>query len=99
MSEMAPQIIEIWYAPIDLSTLVDPEFIYWEVLVFQLKAIGLRKLVGSNPKSLSADEIIRTLNTKLWSLKSQGLRSPDKSKQLDTEGELAGPKLATNKLV
>ena len=96
---MARQIIEIWYTPIDLYTLVDPESIDWEVLAFQRKATDLHELVGRKPKSLFADEITHTLKTKLWYLKSQGLCSTSKSKKLDTEGELAGPKLATNKLV
>ena len=48
---------------------------------------------------MSADEIIRTLKTKFWSLKYQGLCSPSEGNKLYTEGELDGLKLAMNNLL
>ena len=64
-----------------------------------MKAAGLHNLVVSNPKALSADEIIRTLKTKLWSLKAQGLWSPSEVNKVDTNGNLDGLKLAMKNMV
>ena len=71
-------------APMDLSISVITSFIECKVNVFQLNYTGLHNLVGNNPKALSIDEIIRTLKTKLRSLKAHGLRSPSERKKLDT---------------
>ena len=59
----------------------------------------LHDLVDNNLKALSVHAIIRTLKTKLWSLKAQVIWSPYEGKKLDTEGELAGIKMAMNTLV
>ena len=64
-----------------------------------MKATFLHDLVGSNPKSLSAGEIIQTPKTKLCSLKAQGLLSPSEGDKLYTEGELVGLNLAMKRLV
>ena len=76
MSKMACQIRGTGSNPIDLLTLIYNSFIDYQVLDFHLKATWLYNLVDSRPKSLDADRIIRTLKTKLWSLKYQGLWSP-----------------------
>ena len=46
-------------------------------------------MVDSNPKALSANDIIQTLNNKFWSLNTQGLLSPSEGNKLDTEGHMA----------
>ena len=84
---------------IELSTLLDTDFINCEVLAFNLKAKGLNNVVDSNPKALSVDDIIWTLKTKLQSLKAQGMWGTDKIKKLDTEVEMAGLKMTINDLV
>ena len=98
IAEMSHWISGTGSAPIYLSTLVATAFIDCEVLDFQMKATGLHDMVDSNLKALSIYDIIRTLKTKLWSLKDQGMWSPSKGNKLDIEGELAGLKLAMNKL-
>ena len=99
MAKMACWINGTGSAPIDLSTLLATSFIDCEVLAFQMKAKGIHDLVYNNPKELSADEIIWTLKTKLWSLKSQGLWSRYKGKKLNTEGDLAGLNLAMDNIL
>ena len=47
-------------------------------------------MVDSNPKALSANDIIQTLNNKFWSLNTQGLLSPSEGSKLDTEGPMDG---------
>ena len=69
MEEMARRISGTGSTTINLSTLVNTALIDCEVLHFQLKSTELNDMVDSNPKALSADEIIRTLNNKFWSLK------------------------------
>ena len=96
---MACQIIGTGFVPIELYRLVTTNFIEFEVLDFQLKATGLHELVNSNPKYLSAEEIIWILKTKLQSLKAQRLWSPAESKKEDTEGDLDGLNLTMDKLV
>ena len=71
MAKMSRRISRTGSAPIDLSALVITAFIECKVLAFQLKAKCLHDLVESKPKSLSADEIIRNLKTKLQYLKYQ----------------------------
>ena len=93
MDEMARRISGTESAPIDLYTLVSTAFINWEVLDFHLKDTGLHGMVDSNPKSLFANEIIRTLKKKFRSFKAQGLWNPHESKKVDTEGDLDGLKL------
>lgn len=67
-------------------------------MVFQMKATGLHNLVVINPKDLSAENIIRILKTKLWSLKTQRLWIPDEDKKVDIEGDMNGLNLHMNKL-
>ena len=86
-------------APIYLSTLDATGFIDYEVLVFHIKATGLDDLIDSNPKALSANEIILNINTKFRYLKSQGMWGPSEEKQLHTEGDLDGLNMEMNKLV
>ena len=99
MSEMACRISRTRSAPTDLYTLVATAFIYCEVLDFQPKAKGLHGLVIRNPKALYADDIIQTFKPEFWSLKAQGIGSPPEGKKIDIEGELAGLKMAMNKMV
>ena len=86
-------------ALIELSTLFATEFISWGVLEFQINATCLHNLVDSNPKDLYEGDIIRTLKTKLRSLKAQGLCRPAEIKKAETDGDLAVLNLAMNKLV
>ena len=79
--------------------MVATDFTDCEVLSFQLNATSLNGLVDSNPKSLSADDILWTFKAKFWSLKVQVLHIPYESNKLDMEGELNGLKLAMNKMV
>ena len=72
MAEMVCWINGTVSAPINLYTLITTDFIDWKVLAFQMKNTGFRDLVYSNPKALSADDIIRTLKTKFRYLKLQG---------------------------
>ena len=99
MSKMDRRISGKGYNTIDLSTLVSIYFIDYDVLAFQLKSACLHDMVDINPKALSADEIIWTLKTKLWSLKVKVIWSPYEGNILDTEGDMADPKLYMNKLV
>ena len=64
-----------------------------------MKATCLNDLVDSNPKALSADEIIQTRKTKLWSLKAQVLWSPAESNRLDMESDISGLNTSMNKMV
>ena len=68
ISEMDRWISVTGSASIELSTLVSTALIDCDILDFQLKATGLRGLVYIKSKSLSVDEIIRNLRTKLLSL-------------------------------
>ena len=99
VAKTACQISGTSSAPIDLYTLVSTAFIDCEVLAFYMKATGLHDLVYSNHNALYADEIIRTLKTKFWSLMDQGMWSPSEGKKLDTGVDLVELKLAMNKLV
>ena len=81
MDEMACQISGTVSSPIKLYTLVDTNFIKYQVLAFCMKATCLHELVDSNPKYMSEYEIIRTLNTKYGTLKGQGLWSPYEGKK------------------
>ena len=98
MEEMACRISGTGSAPIELSTLVATEFIDFKSLDFHLKATGLHDLVDINLKALSADGIICTLKTKFRYHKAQGLCSSYEGKKLEMEYDLAGLKLAINKL-
>ena len=53
-----------------------------------MKDTCIHNLVNRNLQYLSADEIIRTLKNKFWSLEEQGLWSTTESKKLDTEGDM-----------
>ena len=86
-------------APIDLPTLIATDFIYYEVLAFQMKDTVLHDLDDSNPKFLYADDTIRTLKTKFRSIKAQGLCNSSESKKLCMEGCLARLKLSMNNQV
>ena len=99
LAKMTRHISGTESAAINISTQVANDFIDCEVLALQLKDACLHDLVDSNPKALSVYEIIRTLNTKLQSLKTQGLWIPSEGKKLDTEGEMAGLNLYMNNLV
>ena len=77
MAKMDRRISGIGSDPIYLSTLVATAFINCKVLALQLKDTGLHDLVDSNTKNLSVDNITRTLKTKFWYLKAQGLWIPD----------------------
>ena len=98
MAEMARRISGIGCAPIDLYKLVDTDFIDCKVLALQLKYAFPHDLFDSNFKALSIDDIIRTLNTKLWSLKDQGLWITSEVKKLDMEGCPTVIKLAIKNL-
>ena len=98
MAKMACRINRTESNPIDLYTLVATALIYWMFLALQMKNTCLHDLFDSNPKSMSIDDIIWTLKTKLRSLKAQWLWNPAESKKLDIEGELSVLKLAMNKL-
>ena len=84
MDEMAHWISGTGSAPIELSTLVTTAFIDYNVLAFQMNATGLQDLVDINIKSLSADEIIWSLNTKFWSVKAQRFYSTAERKKVYT---------------
>ena len=99
MDKMARRISRTGSATIDLSTLVATAFIDCEVVTFQLKATDLHYLVGSNPKSVYTYVITWTLKTKFQTLKAQGRWSSSDGRKLDTEGDMAGLKLAMHKLV
>ena len=58
MAKMSCRISGTVSAHINLYTLVFTAFIDCKVLTFQLKDIGLHELVDSNPKVMSADDII-----------------------------------------
>ena len=64
-----------------------------------MKSTGLYDLVKNKPKSLSSDDIIRTLKNKFRSLKAQGLWIISEIKKLDMEGDIYGIKMAMNNLV
>ena len=84
MAKMSRRISGTGSAPIEISTLVSTAFIDCEVLAFHIKNTWLYYLVGSNPKSLSTYEIIKTLKTKLWYIKAKGLCIPSEINKLDT---------------
>ena len=65
----------------------------------QMNSTGLHDLVDRNPKSLSADAIIRTLKTKFWSIKAQELWISSEGNKLETKVELSDLKLAMNKII
>ena len=71
----------------------------YEVLAFQMNNTGLHDLVYIKPKSLSEDDIIRTLKTKLRCRKAQIMWSPAKSKKVDMEGDMFGLNLSMHDLV
>ena len=77
MAKISCRISVTGSAHIDLSTLVIAAFIECEILAFHLKDKLLHDMFNSNYKALSEDEIIQTLETKFWSLKSQVLCIPD----------------------
>ena len=79
--------------------MISTTLIYCEVLASHLKATGLHDLFDINPKNLSSNEMIQTLNTKFRYLKAQVLLIPYEGKKLDTEGEMYGIKMDMNKLV
>ena len=99
MAKMARCINITGSAPIELSIFVAKTFTDFEVLALHLKATGLHDLADRNPKALYADDIIRTLQTKFWSLQAQGLCSPPERNKLYMEGNLAGLNLVMKKLV
>ena len=96
---MAIRIIGTGSASIDLSILFATDFIDCEVLGLQMNYTGLHDLVDRNPKALSADDIIRTLKTKFWPIKAQGLWIPSEGNKLEKKGELSGLNLTMNKMV
>ena len=63
-----------------------------------MKTTGLHNLFDRNPKALSTYETIRTIMTKLWYLKYQGLWITSEGDKLNTEGDIDGLKLAMKKL-
>ena len=73
MAKMDCWVSKTGSTPIELSILVSTVLLDSGFLTFQLKDAGLHDSVNINPKSLYADEIIRTIKTKFWSLEAQVL--------------------------
>ena len=86
-------------APIDLYTLVATAFIDSKVLAFHHKYTFLHDMVDSNPKALSAYEIIRTLKTKFRFLEALLMWTTFERNKVYTEGDPDGLKLSMNKMV
>ena len=89
MDKMDRWICRTISTPIDLYTLVATAFIECKVLAFQQKATYLYGLFDRKTKTLHVDKIIRTLKTKLRSLKSQGMWSPIEIDKLDRKSSLS----------
>ena len=64
-----------------------------------MRSTGLYDLVKNKPKSLSSDDLIRTLKNKLCSLKAQGLWIISEINKLYMEGDIYVIKMAMNNLV
>ena len=98
LAKMACRISGTGSSPIDLSTLFATAFIYFNILLFQMKTSGLHDLVEINPKALSVDLIVCILKTKLRSLKTKVLWGTSEGNKLDMADELDGLKMAINNL-